>query len=426
MPILTPGNAFKDALRFGAILVVARFTVYQKGVPVGSPYEANVSTGTFTVDRNSEFRRTGQLTIELLPTVPPPILMPVNPSSLLAPFGTELFIETGIGSTVAGTPNELDITYIPNGLFVVTTSTVDDTTIDLTVTLDLSDRAWTIAQRALKNPYNFPATPSGNFVTEIIALLNMVWNEQVGVAPLQYNIAPTSASVPTASYNQGSDPWQAALDMATAIGYELYFDAYGVVTGHPVPNPATTPTTWYFTDSETAIAGLPGTGSAALLGDAYSTPVEVSLEMTRSGIFNDVVIQGTGDANAATYTGNGIETSGPPALGEAADTNPASPTYIGGPMGDVPNFVSSSLVTATNAQTTATNDLLTALSLAWNVTLTIPPNPTIDIDDIVSITRPRLGMNGTLIVVDSISQTINYGDTQAITGRVIGAGPTSG
>ena len=185
MPVITPTSAFIDAQRYGALLVAARFTTYQKGVPVGSPYESDVSTGTFTIDRNSEFRRTGQLTVEVVPDVPPPPLLPVNPESLLAPFGTEVFIETGILSTVAGTPNMLDIDWIPAGLFVVTTSTVDDTTIDLTVTLDLSDRAWTIAQRALKNPYNFPATPSGNFVTEIIALLNMVWTEQVGVAPLQ-------------------------------------------------------------------------------------------------------------------------------------------------------------------------------------------------------------------------------------------------
>ena len=110
-------------------------------------------------------------------------------------------------------------------------------------------------------------------------------------------------------------------------------------------------------DDATSIAGLPGTGSTALLGSPYSTPVEVSVEMTRSGIFNDVIIQGTGDANAATYNGNGVETTGPPALAEAADNNPQSPTYIGGAMGDVPDFVSSSIITDNNAQLMAQGTL---------------------------------------------------------------------
>jgi len=417
-----PSTAFTDVQRYGALLVLARFTVLQNGKVVGSPYEANLSTGTITIDRNSEFRRTGRITVELIPTVPPPPLLPANPGSLLAPFGTEVFVETAINSSGNNLPGTPENEWIPMGLFVVATTTVDDTMADLTVTLQLYDRGWTIAQRTLKNPYDFPATPGGNFVNEIQVLLNSVWNQQVGVQPLQYNIVPTSAQVPVASYDQGSDPFQAALDMAAAIGYELYFDTQGIVVGRPIPDPNTLPVTWNFTDDSNAVQGLDGTGSTALLGDAYSTPIEVSAVMTRDGVFNDIVVQGTGSANSAKYV-NGLQTQGQPILAEAADTNPSSPTYIGGPMGDVPNFDQSSLVTDIGAQATANNDLSQALSSTWKVTIAAAPNPIFDVDTVVTIDRPRVGLNKAVVVLDTITQVINYADILYCTGRVLSNGP---
>jgi hypothetical protein len=343
--------------------------------------------------------------------------MPVSPESLISPFGTELFIETGI----AGIPSDGTdpiFQWIPNGVFVIATSTVQDTGINATVTLQLYDRAWTIAQRVLRNPYNFPAA-GGNFVTEIQALLNMVWNEQAGVQPLRYNIVPTSAQVPTASYDQGSDPWQAAMDMANAIGYELFFDVNGVVVGQPIPDPLTAPITWNFTDDATYVQGTGGSGSTGLFGSVWSTPVEVSVVMTRDQIYNDIVIQGTGTANAAKYNGNGLEVAPQPLLAEAADTNPQSPTYVNGAMGDVPNFVQSSLVTQVGAQSMANNDLQQALSSTWTVTLGAVPNPIFDVSNVITVTRPRVGLNQALVVLDTITHVFNYADIMYLTGRIL-------
>ncbi len=414
MPVMSPGSAFIDALRYGSQLVTARFTVYENGIPSGGTFDAATSTGSFTVDRNSAQRRTGQITIELDPTVPPPKLMPNNPDALLAPFGNEVFIETGITST----GNLKAIQWVPMGLYVIATSVVDDTSIDLVVTLDLYDRSWTISQRKLKTPYNFPAG-TGNFVDEVELLLKQVWGQDPHMAPLQFNIVPTNATVPVASYNQGSDPWQACMDMAAAVGYELYFDANGIVVGKPIPNPQTQPITWHFTDNETDILGYSGTGSASLFGDMYTTPIAVQVKMTRDGIFNDIVIQGTGTANIATYTGIGTQASGPPILAEAAVTVPSNPMNITGPMGDVPNFISSSLVSAAGAQAMANNDLQVATSAAWTITISAPPNPIFDVDDVVTVTRARVGLNKAVMVIDTITHAISYADSMQITGRVI-------
>jgi hypothetical protein len=396
-------GAFIDAIRYGSYLVQGRLTIYSHGTP--TQYQVPISQASITVDRNAAQRRQGSITAELVPSVPPPPLLPTSPSSLLSPFGNELFLETGIN-----TPGQPIIWY-PSGLFTITTVTVDDTTVDLVVTLDVADRSFVISQRVLKKPYNFPATPSGNFVAEIQALLNMVWG-----TPLAYNIVPTDAVVPPASYNQGSDPWQAALDMAAAVGYELFFDAQGIVRGYPIPDPATQPVVWNFTDEPTAIFGNPGTGSAALFGSPYSTPVAVQMQMTRQSIYNDIIVTGVGTSNAPlSNTG-----SNAPVLAEAADTNPQSSTYIGGGLGDVPNFVSTNMVTsAAQAQATANNDLQAALSAAWTITVSAPPNPIFDVDNVVTVTRPRIGISNLKMVIDTVTHVVRYSDTMAITGRVV-------
>lgn len=418
MPVATASAGFIDALRFGATLMQARFTPYHGGAPLTQTYDSTLSTGSFTVDRNSSTRRTGQLTIEVIPTVPPPVLMPANPSALLAPFGNEVYVEVGIASSV-GSPGVANVTqWVPLGLYTIMSTAVDDTVSDATVTLTLSDRSAAIAQRTFLQPYNVPAA-GGYFVEEVMALLNFVWNEQTGVAPLSYSIVPTDATVPVASYNQGSNPWQAAMDLAAVAGYELYFDAYGVVVGKPIPDPYTQPITWNFTDDQVAVYGLGGSGSTALLGSPYSTPAAVQVNMTRQGIYNDIVIQGTGTSNAPTYNGPGGTSTGSPVLAQAQDTNPGSPTYINGGLGNIPNFVSSSLVTSAGAQAMANNDLQVALSSAWTVTLQIPPNPILDIDDVVMVTRPRVGLNNALVVIDTITHAIRYADLTSFTGRIL-------
>ena len=419
----TSRTGFIDAQRYGGLLIEARFYILERGRVVGGTNYARVSNGSFTIDRNAEFRRTGEITLEVNPTIPPPLLMPCDPFSLIAPFGTELFIETGIASSVPhpGSSNVVsEITWIPNGLFVIATTQANDTGANTTVTLQLYDRAWTIAQRVLKNPWGFPHTVTGNFVDEIQLLLSTVWNEQANVEPLQFNIVPTSARVPVASYNQGSDPWQAALDMAAAVGYELYFDALGNVVGHPIPDPLNTGPTWNFTDDAVYVQGNAGTGSTALLGSAYSTPIEVSVKMTRDGLYNDVIVQGVGSGNGSTYNGNGLQTTTQPILAEAADLNPLSPTYVNGAMGDVPNFVQSSLVVSgQTAQAMANNDLQQALSKSWTVTIGVAPNPVFDVNDVVIITRPRVGINNARCVLDTITHTFNYADMMYLTGRIL-------
>jgi len=85
----------------------------------------------------------------------------------------------------------------------------------------------------------------------------------------------------------------------------------------------------------------------------------------------------------------------------------------------VTNFVSSNLITSDGAQSMANNDLNVSLSSAWTVTLQVPPMPIFDIDDCVLITRPRVGLNNALCVIDTITHAIRYADLTSITGRIL-------
>ncbi len=419
MPVVSPSAAFVGAQRYGAIFMQAQFLVYKLGYAYAGPFTNALSTGSLTVDRNSTYRRTGQFTIEVDPTIPPSLLVPANPSALLAPFGTEITVQVGIASSSPGSNFAQVTQWVPLGFMGIATSDVDDTVENTVVTVNTYDRSYMIDRRKFKQPYNFPAA-SGNFVDEIVTLLNQVWGETAGIAPLQYNITPTDATVPTASYNQGSSPWQAATDMAAAIGYELFFDINGIVTGRPIPNPYTTAPCWSFIEDQTVITSNPASGgSETLLGSPYSTPPEVQVQMTSEGIYNDIIIQGTGSANTPAYTGPNGTAVGAPILGEAMDNNPSSPTYVLGGLGDIPNFVSSSLINSSNAQEMANNQLQASLSQAWTVTMQIAPNPIFDIDDVVAITRARVGLNNAYVVIDTITHNIRYGDLTTITGRVL-------
>lgn len=396
--MISASNAFIDALRFGSNLTEARMTVYSNGQ--STQIVVPISAASVTVDRNSNQRRSGSVTVELLPDVPPSPFMPTSPSSLLAPFGNEVFIEYGL--IVAGGQTD----YAPLGLFAIATTDVTDSGIDLVVTMDIYDRSWVISQRKFLEPYNFPATESGNFVAEIQALLNQVWGEATNAPPLAYNIAPTSATVPSASYNQGSDPWQAALDMANAVGYELFFDVHGVVTGYPVPNPSTQPVVWQFVENSLSVYG--NANSNVVGSTPYVTPISIQSTFTRDRIYNDFIMVGSGSYVNA------------PVLGEAKDTNPNSPTYVNGPMGDIPDFVQSNFVSASEqAEQAAQTMLAQSLANAWQITVTAVPNPLFDIDDVVTVTDSRLGFDQQRMVIDTITHTVRYDDALSVTGRAV-------
>lgn len=424
--MLSASNAFINALRWGSYLVAAQLQIYYKGQATG--IYLPVSTADFTFDRNSEQRRSGQLTVEVLPTVPPQTvsldgvtqvsLLPISPTAALAPFAQQI----GVQLQVIGEGGTLDPNgWVPMGIYAIGESTIDDTTNNVVITLKLFDRSWVLSNWKLVAPYTVPAS-TGVLQDEITALINHVWTTQGPASPptppWSYSIVPSSYVVPTGTYNQGQDPWQACLDMAASAGYELFFDVNGNVVGHPAPgSPASTtyptlnsiPVSWGF-DVNTLSAQ--GVSSHSLGGTPFTTPAAMAMQILRDGIFNDFWVAAVGQNNFS-----GLRQQ------EAADTNTQSPTYYRGVMGDNPSFVYDSLITSTaQALAEAQYNLALSLSKVWQLSLDTSLNPLFDIDDVFSVTNPRLGLSAQKVIIDTIHTSIRYDALTTLTGRVIAPG----
>jgi hypothetical protein len=419
--MLTANTAFLNTLRWGSYLVLAQLQIYYKGQ--ASNIYLPVSTADFTIDRNSEQRRSGQLTVEVLPTIPPqtvsldgstqvPIL-PLTPTSALAPFAQQI----GVSLQVVAEGGVIDPTqWIPMGIFAIAESTIDDTTTDVVVTLKLFDRSWVLANWKLASAYTVPAA-GGSLGTEIQTLINHVWTTQgpgtPATPPWTYSIGnPTGYSVPAGTYNQGQDPWQACLDMAASAGYELFFDVNGNVVGQPTPgSPArgtlnSLPTVWGF---DTNTLSVQGTESHSPGGTPFTTPVGMVMQILRDGIFNDFWVSAVGSNNFSALSQQ-----------RAADTNTLSPTYYQGVMGDNPSFIYDSLITtAAQALAEAQYNLGVSLSKVWQISVDAPPNPLFDIDDVFTVTNPRLALSAQKVIVDTIHTSIRYDALTTLSGRVI-------
>lgn len=342
-------------------------------------------------------------------------LLPITPKSALAPFAQQIGVALqilGPGATI----NPSD--WIPMGLYAIAESTIDDTVNNMIVTLKLFDRSWILSQWKLVSSYTVPAS-DGTLQGEVTALINHVWSTQGPITPptppWSYSIVPSTYAVPAGTYNQGQDPWQACLDMAASAGYELYFDVNGNVVGAPAPgSPASSsyptlnsiPVSWGF-DQNTITAQ--GTSEHPPGGTPFTTPIAMMMQILRDGIFNDYWVSAVGSNNAATLI-----------QARAADTNSASPTWYQGTMGDNPNFIYDSLITTlAQAQAEANYDLAVALSKVWQISVDSAPNPLFDIDDVFSVTNPRLGLNAQKVIIDTINTSVRYDALTTLTGRVI-------
>jgi len=434
-------DGFIDALRWGSNLWAAQLTLLHSSTPTSILLP--VSAGTFTADRNSEQRRSGELTVELRPTVPPQQVvlngtsynqMPLTPQDPLAPFGNEVQVALSVIAPDIGQTTQGQNGWVPVGTFPIATTAVADTSTDLVVTMELYDRSWPFSQWALLDNYTVPAA-DGSLRGEVIALLEYVWNNNgpgVGSVPVPTWISTPSYSgtsswnCPAGVYQQGQDPWQACLDMAASAGYELFFDVNGLLTMKPIPGSANAqgggtlsslPINWYFNPNEVSAVGGE---QHPISGSPYSTPAGVTLSMTRDGIYNDVFVSATGPNNATSNT---------PVQSRAYDSNPLSPTCTTGGMGDVPNFVYDSLIDTSNgvlasekALAEAQYDLAVSLASAWTLTVLTPPAPQFDLDDVCAVTNPRLALDQQAFIIDTLTVDRRYDLQSSLSGRVIVAG----
>lgn len=324
---------FLDALR-ASHKVRLWVDVYQRTPLVRLYRNVPISGGKVTIDASSQVRRTLDLTVS------DPALMPTV-NNLLAPHGHELWVLRGIEY-----PNG-QVEWTPLGLFRVDAVNWDVGGGSFSITA--TDRSRHVADA------RFEAPRRSNTALTVPGQISQLVKDVISNAAVSDTTGSTT-STPDVTWER--DRWEAIEELATSIGAEAYFGASADVKIRKVPA-ITDKVVWYVDAGET---GVMVTGDRAL---------------SRESVYNVVVA--TGESTEGTT----------PAYGIAEDTDPASPTYIGGQFGRVPRFYASPLL-ATNSQAAlaAATLLEKVRSLNRQLDLSCVPNPALDVGDVIQVRFP--------------------------------------
>jgi hypothetical protein len=200
--------------------------------------QLDVVSGSVSVDSNRKTRRQCTLTLQ----DPRGDLVPDEINDLLQPYsGHQIQLWRGI-SWRDGT-SEL----FPLGTFDPSNPKVNDTGDSLEISLDAYDRSKLISRIRWIDPYVIPS--GGNVGTVIRDAL------ETRIPGLQYNFAPTKATVPgvTLGTSADNDPWADLTSIATSDGMDLFFDSRGVVVMRPIPDPENDPVVRVYDDGENSV-----------------------------------------------------------------------------------------------------------------------------------------------------------------------------
>lgn len=242
---------------------------------------------------------------------------------------------------------------VPLGMFVITDADYNDYAPSLTV--NGTDRSLRITRARWTDPYRIAA--STLLADALTDLLIDRWPD----CPIGFGNADTGSAMIAAQVvldaGESSDPWKDAQSIAEAHGFDLYFDGDGFARMRPVPDVMSTPAAMSY-----------GNGAAAVVLDS-------SRRMTYEQTYTGVIATGEGTGVAA------------PVRGEAWDDDPSSPTYYLGPVGKIPYFYSSPLITTADQAAATAGTILTRVvgrieQVAWSQIV----NPAHDALDVVELT----------------------------------------
>ena len=325
-----------------------------------------VIDGGVTLDQTAASRGRVDLTIVSLE------LVPSGPTDALAPYGNELRVWRADGGDA-----------VSLGIFRIDEAVVTDQADGLTIAVSGLDRSVRLIDAKFEEPLIVQA--GTNFVTAMTTIV------QAADPSIIVDLPPTSLTTPLLLGEEGGDRWAFLGEMATSLGWRLYFDGNGFLTGGPVSSPA----------SEPAMTAAEGSGGVL---------ISASKRLSRVGASNRIIATGENAAEGSA-----------PVRGVATDDDPLSPTYYFGPFGKVPKFYSSqALTTDAQALDAATGLLNRELGVTQQVDFGSLVNPELKPDDVVRITRPRLGVDENH-VVDSVTIPLTATGTMTASTRAMAA-----
>jgi len=304
--------------------------------------------------------------------------IPTSPDHPLAPYGQELFVEHGV--VYPDGTEEL----IPQGVFRITKVNIRYPV----VTCTISDRAWTVSGNKLEEALTIA---SGRAYTDAIEeILRTAYPDIV------LHVIAVGHLTPTLVLDAFSDPMVECHKMATAIGYELYFDRVG--EGHLEPEPDNSEATPVLTYSDASEQFIPRRD----VDWSNLATYDQELEWDTSDVVNAVFASGENTENAGQFTA------------WAYDLDPTSPTRWGGRFGMRPlQWVSEKITSTAMAQTAAATELQKRAGISEGLRVPSIPHPGLDVNDPILVIRQQLGINQ-IHVVDAVPMPLRASGDQVI------------
>lgn len=337
----------------------------------------DLSAGQVTAERERANRRSGSCTIiDRYGT-----LTPRDAEDLLAPYGNEIALWRGwelfSGSGFSAGVNEV---WVPLGVFGYREVSIRDSRDGVQMSANLTDRSARITAARWEDWVKIARDVE--ISTKIIELAQDRW------APVEYDLPITDYSTVRAFLSPGadSDPWKDLQDFALAAGETLAFGVDGILRYDPSDQVEPVRT---YTDGE----------EAAL--------IDLERTMSSEGTFNVVVASSAG-ADVTTPVRSSVE-----------DDDEQSPTYTGGSFGRHPTFITSPMLRTVNQCTKAAKrELDLRKGLASSITFEALVDPTLDVGDLVQVTRPA-SRTDVWVAIDSLTIPLAASGTMSIGGRVV-------
>lgn len=315
--------------------IITRVDAHYGGQLVAS--DIPVADGSVSVDRGSKARRSLSL------TVADPSYLPWDASDPLAVYGQTLVVSRGIRFSHG---DEM----VPLGTFRINEPQGDVHEGPVTLT--------GVTAEAVIQEDTFLVPTSTKGYGNCIQAIEFLIRQTLPTVPI-VNLTSDSRNpvCPVATWDAGADRWEAVVQIATAMRAEIYVDVIGRFVIVDLPDPLTAPVVWDIADGE------------------GGTLVSASRQMSRTAVFNAVVVSGENSASDAA-----------PVSAVAYDNAPTSPTRWGGTYGRVPKHYSSALLITQGDCQAAANYMLADLT-APNVQTSISaiPNPAIEAGDCLRV-----------------------------------------
>lgn len=308
----------------------------------------DVLDGSVTMDSGAATRAQCELTFPASS-----LLVPVNAEDALTPFGNELQVRRGI----RWPDGELELASL--GVFVIQDVDVISDQGGASIQVSGLDRSLRAIDAAFESATTY-AEGSGYLAT----ILKVIQDGYPGVPYNPDDFQSTDGVTPLLNAEEGGDRWQYALDMAAAIGLDLYFDEDGVLVLRAIPDPAATEREPddFIVEGESGVVVNPSL-------------TNLTRKWTRADAYNRWIV-----------TGDNPNVDGTPPRGTSTDQT--GPTRYEGPMGRKPKFFSSSFI-STDDQAQAAADGMKAKErgISQSIDFGSLVNPALQPGDIVRIKR---------------------------------------